>query len=617
VFALITTFAHAKFMLAGHRGASANAPENTLASFNKAKTVADFVEYDVWSTSDGQLVVIHDATVDRTTNGKGSVAAMTLAEVRALDAGSWFGSAFAGEKIPTAEETIRAIQTEAAPLMERKGGTVAQFVDLLNRVPLRAEGVVMSFDYAFIVELKKAKPLVQVGWLGSGALTSAQITQAVADGVTHFVWSWSDLTAEAVAQIHQGGGLVFAWTINDLGTLSALNDRGVDGIITDHAVDFANDAAFASPFASGQVLPQSRMVLPLRRAGLLSAAARGHAGRYVQWRRAGETEVIGTGRRFLLSADNPQRYGRYVASWKKDDQPMSAEYEVASGDIDNRLVNISARMTVGPGEAVGIVGFVVKSADTPRFMVRAIGPSLTGLGVTDAIAQPSLTVYKRSTVIDSDSMSSRVLATGQDFQRNGAFPLAPLSGDVAIMKDLGGGAYTAQLSSRNNQTGVGLIEVYQDNTDPNWALGSPVNISLRGRATPTSPLIGGFVVPAGTSQTLLVRGIGPALAQYGINEPLRDPMLRIYDSKGVVVAENDDWWDGEDATLIRNRSIEAGAFKIATGREAGMLVTLTPGAYTAVLSDTSTSRSGVGLLEIYAISTDTMTMTTRATIASR
>ena len=75
----------AKFMLIAHRGAAANEPENTLASFNRAKKVADFVEYDVWATKDGQLAVIHDSTVDRTTNGKGSVSGMTLAELRQLD----------------------------------------------------------------------------------------------------------------------------------------------------------------------------------------------------------------------------------------------------------------------------------------------------------------------------------------------------------------------------------------------------------------------------------------------------------------------------------------------------------------------------------------------------
>jgi hypothetical protein len=283
---------------------------------------------------------------------------------------------------------------------------------------------------------------------------------------------------------------------------------------------------------------------------------------------------------------------------------LSADYDVDAGASDNQLVNISARMTVGPGEDVGIVGFVVKSSQAPRFMLRAIGPTLTKFGVVDPVAQPSLTVYRRSTVIDSDSLGSRLNASAEDFQRNGAFAIAPFSSDVAILKDLEGGAYTAHLTSRNNQTGVALIEVYQDNTETNWSLGAPVNLSLRGRASPNSPLIGGFVVPAGSSQTMLIRGIGPALAKFGIKEPLRDPMIRIYDSRGVVVSENDDWWADEDAALIRNLSAEAGAFAISTGREAAMLVTLTPGPYTAVLADASGTRSGVGLLEIYAISTD-------------
>ena len=94
------------------------------------------------------------------------------------------------------------------------------------------------------------------------------------------------------------------------------------------------------------------------------------------------------------------------------------------------------------------------------------------------------------------------------------------------------------------------------------------------------------------------------MAKFGIREPLRDPVIRVYDAQGIVVAENDDWWADEDAVLIRNLAAEAGAFKISTGREAAMLVTLTPGAYTTVLADTSNTRSGVGLLEIYAVNTD-------------
>jgi hypothetical protein len=490
--------------------------------------------------------------------------------------------------------------------MERKGGTVAQFVALLARQPLRSEGIVMSFDYGFVVALKKAKPYVQVGWIGSGSLTVAQITQAIVEGVSHFVWSNGDVTPAMVNAIHQAGGLVYGWTVNDLGTVSALNEMGVDGIITDRAEDFSTAPAFSSPCQIDRVRPQNQMVVRPGCSAVLAAAAPAHTARAVEWRRPNDSRVLATGSQFMFRADNPQSYGRYVASWVNNGEQVASHYEVAAGVADNQLVNISARMTIGTGEATGIVGFVVKSAYAPRFLLRAIGPSLAGLGVTDPVSQPSLTLFRRSTAIDSDSTTSRIIAGGADFQRNGAFPLTTLSGDVAIMKDLEGGAYSVHLSCRTNKPGVGLIEVYQDNTVTNWALGSPVNISLRGRAIPASPLIGGFVVPAGSSQTLLVRGVGPSLAKYGITEPLRDPVIRIYSSTQAIVAENDDWWTDGDSAVIQTIAEKLGAFRIATGRDSAILLTLSPGAYTAVLGDASGYREGIGLLEIYAVATDSM-----------
>jgi hypothetical protein len=263
-------------------------------------------------------------------------------------------------------------------------------------------------------------------------------------------------------------------------------------------------------------------------------------------------------------------------------------------------------MTIGTGEATGIVGFVVKSAHAPRFLLRAVGPSLTAFGILDPIREPSLTLYRRGVVIDSDSVGSRTKAVGADFARNGAFALAATASDVAILKHLEGGAYTVHMSSTTNQTGMGLIEVYQDNASGNWALGAPVNISLRGRVVQGSPLIGGFVIPAGSSQTVLVRGIGPSLAKFGIAAPLRDPVIRIYNSQQTVVAENDEWWSEGDSNEIESFADEVGAFHIGTGREASVLVTLAPGAYTAVLADASGTREGVGLLEIYAISSESV-----------
>ena len=503
---------HGKLLMIAHRGASADAPENTLIAFNRAKAVGDFVEFDVRATKEGDLVVMHDSTVDRTTNGSGAVADLTLAQLRDLDTGAWFNKAFIGQRVLTADEAIAAIQTTAAPFMERKGGTIAQFVALLERQPLRAEGIVMSFEYGFVVALKRAKPDVHVGWVGSGALTGLQINQALADGVSHFVWAWADITPGMVDAIHRGGGLVFGWTVNDLGTTAALSDMGVDGVITDRSEDFAAAAPFASPLLGDRVQPQNRIVVRSGGGAVLAAAAPGRFTQTVEWRRAGDPTVRGRGARLRFSAVDSLGSGRYSANWVENGARVSCDYDVSIGGEDNHLVNISARMTIGTGEATGIVGFVVKSAEQPRFLLRAIGPSLASFGLAGSIVQPTLTLFRRGTVIDSDVAGSRMLASQVDFTRNGAFPLIPLSNDVAIMKSLEGDAYSVHLSCKTGQPGMGLVEVYQDNTVANWAVGAAVNLSLRGRARVDSPLIGGFVVPAGNSLTVMVRGIGPSFS---------------------------------------------------------------------------------------------------------
>jgi hypothetical protein len=376
---------------------------------------------------------------------------------------------------------------------------------------------------------------------------------------------------------------------------------GVDGIITDRSEEFSQSSAFLSPVRADDVKPTERVVVRTGCSAVLSAVAPVSMARSVEWRRGDDARVLGVGSRLMLTGSDPERYGRYVASWTQDGRVLSRSFEVAAGATDNQLINISARMMIGSGESTGIVGFVVKSNFAPRFLLRGVGPSLGQFGVSDAIPDPNLTLFRRSTVIDSEVMSSRILATGADFQRNGAFAFAPLSRDVAIMKNLVGGAYSVHLSSRSDQRGTALIEVYQDNNVANWGLGSPVNLSLRGRAVPGSPLIGGFVIPAGNSQTVLVRGIGPSLAGLGINEPLKDPVIRIYDSARSIVATNDDWWSEGDAETVERIGAEVGAFRILAGRDSAMLVSLPPGAYSAVLHDSVPSREGIGLLEIYAV----------------
>ena len=158
ILALTYNHALAAALSIGHRGNSLFAPENTVASFRACEGKAHLVELDGRVTSDGQIVVMHDATVDRTTDGTGSVSALTLAQLRALDAGSWFGVNFTGERIPTLEESLTNILSFATPLIEQKTGSAALYVAELRRLNVISKVVVQSFDWNFLSAMRALEP---------------------------------------------------------------------------------------------------------------------------------------------------------------------------------------------------------------------------------------------------------------------------------------------------------------------------------------------------------------------------------------------------------------------------------------------------------------------------
>src|SRR6266478_9162803 len=163
-------------LVIGHRGASGHAPENTLAAFKKAVALgATFVETDLHLSRDAHFVAIHDATVNRTTNGQGAVHDMTLAELRRLDAGSWFGSEFAGERIPTIEEILEfANKHDVVFYLEMKpsgswGGEHA-LISVLRESGEIARTVVISFDAAILAGVRKIEPTLMTGLLFDGQI---------------------------------------------------------------------------------------------------------------------------------------------------------------------------------------------------------------------------------------------------------------------------------------------------------------------------------------------------------------------------------------------------------------------------------------------------------------
>lgn len=243
-------------LIIGHRGYPTMAPENTLPSFKLALLAgADFVELDYHLTKDGVPLVIHDDTLDRTTDGtnrwggvKLPVAARTTAELQTLDAGKWFDAKFAGTKLPLLSEALDTIQGGGGmTLIERKEGDAVGMAKLLRERKLTNRLVVQSFDWQYLRELHALVPEQLLGALGppkcfaDGSkppkadknLNAAWLDELAKTGAKIAVWS-KDVTKEGVALAHQQGLKVWVYTIDDPKLANALLDLGVDGIITNN-----------------------------------------------------------------------------------------------------------------------------------------------------------------------------------------------------------------------------------------------------------------------------------------------------------------------------------------------------------------------------------------------
>ena len=178
---------------------------------------------------------MHDETVDRTTDGTGDVVSFSLAELKTLDAGSWFSPDFAGESVPTLSEAIRAAQAnDLTPVVERKAGSHddyhAAFQDL-GLLP--GDFKVISFDWRFLAFLDRLDSDYQLGALGSGELTQTEVDRAVSLGADFIDWSHTDVTQETVDLVHQNNMELYVYTVNDSNRMQELIDYGIDGITTD------------------------------------------------------------------------------------------------------------------------------------------------------------------------------------------------------------------------------------------------------------------------------------------------------------------------------------------------------------------------------------------------
>ncbi len=226
----------------GHRGACAHAPENTIASFELALAQgADAIELDAKLSADGHVVVHHDPTVDRTTNGKGKVKDLTLTELKNLDAGSFFSEKFRGEKIPTLEEVFEAvgkrtfINVELTNYKTPRDQLVEAVCMLVKKHQMQKRVIFSSFFASNLTKARSYLPDVPRGLLAlDGILGAWARSFGFVFGKYQALHPYlTDMTQQEVARVHRLNRRVHVWTVNREEDMRRLFSWGADGIFTD------------------------------------------------------------------------------------------------------------------------------------------------------------------------------------------------------------------------------------------------------------------------------------------------------------------------------------------------------------------------------------------------
>lgn len=300
--------------------------------------------------------------------------------------------------------------------------------------------------------------------------------------------------------------------------------------------------------------------------------------------RSGSTLLVG-GRFTMIDGQSRPN----LAALRLDDDTSEAVF-----------LNTSSRGIAAQGSDTLILGFVIEGQTTKEFLVRAVGPSLAPMtGNSESLVEdPRLILYRGTTRIllndnwsdepDHEEIKARAAEVG-------AFALLPDSKDAAVLIHLEPGAYTGMMPSLTS--GIGLLEVYD--AEPSVQATRLINTSCRGTVRPGEPsLISGFILNEDHVGPVLVRAIGPGLAEFGVDDFLPDPVLKIYRGDQEIVS-NDDWEsNGNLAALKVRQAAVSGLLLEAESKDAALLLDLPPGVYSAhALS--SLGESGITLLEIY------------------
>ncbi len=354
-----------------------------------------------------------------------------------------------------------------------------------------------------------------------------------------------------------------------------------------------------STFAAGLSFPQG---IAVDRRGNLYVAVYG-AGSILKYNSAGVASVFATGfnspsqlaldRSGNLYVSNfaTREVAKFTASGVRSTfHSGTAVGGLAAEPATAAVTNISTRGVVQTGDRVLIGGFIVHGTLPKPVIIRGIGPTLGNFGVANSLQDPTLQVFNGSNAAIASNDNWQQSPNAGQIPPNRQ-PLDPR--EPAVMITLDPGSYTTILSGKNNTTGVGLIEVYDQDTSTFSEL---FNVSTRGFVgTGDELMIGGFITEGGNGSTqVLIRAVGPSLAQFGVAGVLNDPTVALYNANGVVLASNNNWRDSQQ------EEIAASGYAPASDLEPAIVASLPAGNYTEIVSGFA-GTTGVALVEVYSL----------------
>lgn len=236
-------------LVVAHRGGAALAPENTLGAFaNAIQLGVDMVECDVHLSKDGHVIVMHDAEVSRTTNGRGYISDLTLAELKQLNAAAKFSGGYAAQTVPTLDELLDLVKGKTPIQIEikvdakgqRYAGIEQKVVDAVRARGMINQVIVISFDFPTLKEVKRLEPriatgaLVRADWFSARGNNVERIVQDAIDatGADYFMPTYAPVTEALVNAVHARGLKIGVWTVDNASDMTRLAGWGVDAITT-------------------------------------------------------------------------------------------------------------------------------------------------------------------------------------------------------------------------------------------------------------------------------------------------------------------------------------------------------------------------------------------------